>query len=60
MVIYFATWLEDNQGKTLTVAGADNRLLSYFFLKEIQDPTEFFKDYVGTGIIPVLKKKGAK
>lgn len=32
MKIYLATWLEDNQGVTLTEAGYEHRLLSYFFI----------------------------
>jgi len=34
MNIYLATWLEDNQGKTLTRVDCENRLLSYFFIKQ--------------------------
>jgi len=34
MKIYLATWLEDNQGKTLTKAQNKNRLMSYFFISQ--------------------------
>jgi hypothetical protein len=57
MVIYFATWLEDNQGITLTKAEANNRLLSYFFLRAVEDQDEFYKTYIGKGTIPSVKKR---
>ncbi len=48
MKIYLATWLEDNQGVTMTNIGVNKRLLSYFFLKETS--RNFTKKYVRTGI----------
>ncbi len=30
--IYLATWLEDNQGVSLTKANARRRLISYYFV----------------------------
>jgi len=48
MIIYLATWMEDNQGITLTKAGAKDRLMSYYFLKDVSDET--FKQYIETGI----------
>lgn len=47
MNIYLATWLEDNQGKTLTKAGSDKRLLSYYFLRET--PKGFLEKYINQG-----------
>ena len=49
MKIFLATWLEDNQGLTLSKANAKNRLLSYFFLKETS--INFLKKYVIHGKI---------
>lgn len=47
MKIYLATWLEDNQGKTLTEEGNTQRLMSFYFLKEA--PVDFLDKYVQTG-----------
>jgi hypothetical protein len=49
MRIYLATWLEDNQGATLSKAGGDRRLMSYYFLKAVVDPSRFLREYVRTG-----------
>ena len=57
MILYFATWLEDGQGERLTIADADHRLLSYFFLRDVENDKEFHVKYIGEGVIPVLKKK---
>jgi hypothetical protein len=54
MRVYLATWLEDNQGVTLTKAGATNRLLSFFFLLQREIDLE---GYVENGSF--LTKKGA-
>ncbi len=54
MKIYLATWLEDNQGKTLTKVDYSNRLLSYFFLKEAKD--NFLKLYVKFGKVNIKKE----
>jgi len=48
MKIYLATWLEDNQGTTLTKVGAKNRLMSFFFLKDTK--RNFLKRYIRTGL----------
>lgn len=49
MKIFLATWLEDNQGKTLTKIDYRNRLLSYFFISQ---SNQFdLKTYVRRGII---------
>lgn len=53
MKIYLATWLEDNQGKTLTKIDYKNRLLSYFFIQ--QDKNFDLREYVIKGL---LKSKG--
>lgn len=47
MKIYLATWLEDNQGLTLTEQGSNRRLLSYYFLKDA--PADFMEKYSQTG-----------
>ncbi len=47
MKIFLATWLEDNQGQTLTKTGCNNRLLSYYFLKDA--PKGFLDKYSKTG-----------
>lgn len=60
MNIYFATWLEDNQAITLTRAEGNKRLLSYFFIRAVEDHDEFYKTYIGKGIIPHLKKRLVK
>jgi len=53
--IYFATWMEDNQGVTLTNIEANKRLLSYFFLREIK--SDFLKKYVELGKVETIKEK---
>ncbi len=55
MRIYLATWLEDNQGTTLTDVGSDKRLLSYYFVKEA--PPDFIDRYAEKGTYPL---KGGK
>lgn len=52
MIIYLATWMEDNQGITLTKVGNTQRLMSYFFLKDIN----ILQDYIRDGIA-ITKKK---
>jgi hypothetical protein len=47
MKIYLATWMEDNQGRTLTRAGNKKRLLSYFFLRQAKLIS--IKEYVING-----------
>ena len=54
MKIYLATWLEDNQGVTLTKVGNKRRLISYFFLK---DSNDFLKEYIETGMTTTKKNK---
>jgi len=44
MIIYLATWAEDNQGDTLSKGRCKNRLLSYFFLKDLGP--EWLKEYI--------------
>jgi hypothetical protein len=57
MEIFFATWLEDNQGITLTKAEAQKRLMSFFFLKDLTE--EQIRGYVERGLIPA-KEGGNK
>jgi len=56
MKIYLATWLEQNQGVTLTKANYTQRLMSYFFISQGKFDA---KEYHKTGIIKKeeLKKK---
>lgn len=53
MKIYFATWLEDKSlGKSMTELGANNRLLSYHFLKvgvSAKLPKNALRRYIKTG-----------
>ena len=54
--IYFATWLEDNQGVTLTALEAEKRLMSYYFIAVRSGGPQFsLEDYVETGLV---SKKG--
>ncbi len=54
MKIYLATWLEGNQGKTLTKVKAKTRLMSYYFLKNTTQG--FVEEYVTTGLITKATK----
>jgi len=47
MKIYLATWLEDNQGVSLTNAGCESRLLSYFFVSQGKFDV---RTYIKTGL----------
>ena len=50
MEIHFATWLFDRHlGNALTKVGADNRLLSYFFLNQGGVSQKQLKVYIKTG-----------
>jgi len=55
MRIFLATWTEDNQGETLTKVDYQNRLMSYYFLKETKP--EFLPEYVKTGRINARKDR---
>lgn len=57
MKIHLATWLEENQGETLTKAGAENRLMSYFFIKDYAGKRFDLKEYVKKGKIKPRKEK---
>lgn len=48
--IYFATWLEVNQGHTLNKAGADRRLMSFYFIAPANNP-DYVKEYVKKGVV---------
>jgi autonomous glycyl radical cofactor GrcA len=54
MKIHFATWPEDNQGKSLTKAGNKNRLKSFFFLQK--EKKDYLKEYVKNGQVDRRKK----
>jgi len=57
MKIYLATWLEQNQGVTLTKANYINRLMSYFFISQGKFDA---KTYYETGIIKKEESKKKK
>jgi len=57
MKIYLATWLEQNQGVTLTKANYINRLMSYFFISQGKFDA---KEYHETGIIKKEESKKKK
>ena len=49
--VFLATWLEENQAVSLTGAGAEHRLMSFFFLRQYKgDLIGYIKRYVTTGI----------
>lgn len=51
-----ATWLlERSQGEALTNAGNTHRLLSYYYLKDMEDE---FPRYLRTGRNPDPRKEG--
>ena len=52
--IYLATWLEDNQGKTLTKISNKNRLLSYFFIK--QNEKFDLREYARKGLLKLKNR----
>ena len=54
MKIHLATWLEDNQGVTLTKANYINRLMSYFFISQGKFN---IREYVKIGLIKKKEKK---
>jgi len=49
MRVFLSTWTEDNQGRTMTKTGYRNRLLSYFFLKDVKK--DFASMYVTNGLV---------
>lgn len=55
MIIYLATWLEDNQGKSLTKVGAKDRLMSYYFMRELHHSG--IVTYLITGVLPTKKEQ---
>jgi len=57
MKIHLATWLEHNQGVTLTKANCINRLMSYFFISQGKFDA---KEYHETGIIKKEESKKKK
>jgi len=48
--IFLATWLEENQGVSLTKQNAKHRLMSYYFLRTLKNDPNYIKRYVETGI----------
>jgi hypothetical protein len=48
VIVFIATWAEDNQGRSLTEAEITNRLLSYYFLKDL--PNDWLEMYSKNGV----------
>ncbi len=48
MRVYLATWTEQSQGETLTKYEIENRLLSFFFLKDCSE--EWLENYFNYGV----------
>jgi hypothetical protein len=57
MKIYLATWLEANQGVTLSAMDYKERLISYYFLKAAKSIGDI-ESYITTGIFPGAEKEG--
>ncbi len=57
MKLFHSTWLEKNQGVTLTAMGHRRRLISYWFLKDIKDLHEL-ETYIQTGMFPGSSGEG--
>ena len=57
MRIFHSTWLEKNQGVTLTAMNHERRLISYWFLKDIKDKKEL-ETYIETGMFPDSSEEG--
>lgn len=61
MKVYFATWLADRAlGRGLTKKRGNNRLLSYYFLKEQEVIQEQLCRYCETGRCDIRKTKRRK
>ena len=61
MKIYLATWLEDNQGRTLTRMSAERRLLSYYWFLDYTKgdglkACEILRRYATTGCLEIVSK----
>lgn len=58
MKIYMATWLTDRTlGRSLTKKRANNRLLSFHFLREQEITFEQLRQYIRTGRVDPRKTK---
>jgi hypothetical protein len=53
MRIFLSTWTEQSQGETLNEVGVENRLLSFFFLQDVNDEwlESYFENGIGKGIV---------
>jgi len=58
MRIYLVTWTEMAQGRILNEMEVENRLLSYFFLKN--SPEEWLENYFENGIGKGKEKRGRR
>jgi len=57
MILYFATTWSYLKNITLNENNANNRLLSYFYARDIKNDNKVFHNYVKTGIFPQPTKK---
>lgn len=55
MIIYLATWFEDNNGDTLSNANISNRLVSYYKLATSPSLLNGLSEYIKTGRLQVLR-----
>jgi hypothetical protein len=61
MRVYFASWLYDiTLGRSLTLKGGTNRLLSFYFLNEMGVTKEQLEKYCRTGRLDIRKKRNTK
>ena len=56
MIVYLATWLEDNQGESLSKIGSKHRLMSYYFLRVCKDPL-LLEKYTSSGKVKGEERK---
>jgi hypothetical protein len=56
MIVYLATWLEDNQGESLSKIGSKYRLMSYYFLRVSKDPL-LLEKYTSSGKVKGEERK---
>jgi hypothetical protein len=56
MIVYLATWLEDNQGESLSKIDSKYRLMSYYFLRVSKDPL-LLEKYTSSGKVKGEERK---
>lgn len=55
MKIYLATWIEENQGVSLSKQGARQRLMSYFFIRDMA--RSYLTKYIKNGVARAKEAK---